>query len=97
MKVHSQVEITVRYQGELPFATALIRVRDYGPGVPDSDLAKIFLPFYRVTSTDGSSTNGTGLGLAITERIVRMHGGTVRAVNARDGGLLVELTLPLKA
>ena len=96
-KVHSQVEITVRHQGESPFATALIRVRDYGPGVPDSDLAKIFLPFYRVTSTDGSSTNGTGLGLAITERIVRMHGGTVRAVNARDGGLLVELTLPLKA
>jgi two-component system sensor histidine kinase CpxA len=97
-KVHSQVEITMRRQGGSPFATALIQVRDYGPGVPDSDLAKIFLPFYRVPLADGSTTtNGTGLGLAITERIVRMHEGTVRAVNAPDGGLLVELTLPLKA
>jgi signal transduction histidine kinase len=33
--------------------------------------------------------------LAITERIVRMHGGSLRAVNAQDGGLLVELVLPL--
>jgi len=95
-KAHSQVEITMSRKGKSPFTTALIQVRDYGPGVPDSDLAKIFLPFYRVPSGDGS-TNGTGLGLAITERIVRMHGGTVRAVNAPDGGLLVELTLPLKA
>jgi len=86
----------MRRQGTLPAANAVIQVRDYGPGVPDSDLAKIFLPFYRVTSTDGSATKGTGLGLAITERIVRMHGGTARAENAAGGGLLVELTLPLK-
>src|SRR5215472_3736612 len=95
-KAHSQVEIIMRRQGTLPAANAVIQVRDYGPGVPDSDLAKIFLPFYRVTSTDGPATKGTGLGLAITERIVRMHGGTARAENAAGGGLLVELTLPLK-
>src|SRR5215470_1320094 len=96
-RAHSQVEITIRRQGESPFVTSLIQVRDYGPGVRDSDLAKIFQPFYRVSSADGSTTNGTGLGLAITERIVRMHGGAVRAVNAPGGGLLVELTFPLKA
>src|SRR5215469_284738 len=96
-KAHSQVEITMRREGESPSTTAFIQVRDYGPGVPDTDLAKIFQPFYRVPSPDGSTTNGTGLGLAITERIVRMHKGTVRAVNAPDGGLIVELTLPLKA
>ena len=95
-KAHSQVEIIMRRQGTFPAANAVIQVRDYGPGVPDSDLTKIFLPFYRVTSTDGSTTKGTGLGLAITEGIVRMHGGTARAVNAAGGGLLVELTLPLK-
>src|SRR5215469_678122 len=96
-KGHSQVEIIMRREGTLPSATAVIRVRDYGPGVPDSELSKIFQPFYRVTSTDGFATNGTGLGLAITERIVCMHGGTVRAANAPGGGLLVELTFPLKA
>jgi signal transduction histidine kinase len=95
-KAHSQVEITVRREGEWPFPTAVIQVRDYGPGVPDTDLAKIFQPFYRVLSSDGSTTNGSGLGLAITERIVRMHRGAVRAVNAPDGGLIVEFTLPLK-
>ena len=96
-KAHSQVEITMRREGESPSATAVIQVRDYGPGVPDTDLAKIFQPFYRVPSSDGSTTTGTGLGLAITERIVRMHRGAVRAVNAPEGGLIVELTLPLKA
>ena len=96
-KAHSQVEITMRREGESPSTTAVIQVRDYGPGVPDTDLAKIFQPFYRVPSSDGSTTTGTGLGLAITERIVRMHRGAVRAVNAPEGGLIVELTLPLKA
>ena len=96
-KARSQVEITMRREGESPSTTAVIQVRDYGPGVPDTDLAKIFQPFYRVPSSDGSTTTGTGLGLAITERIVRMHRGAVRAVNAPEGGLIVELTLPLKA
>ena len=95
-RAHSHVEITMRRAGESSSPTAVIQVRDYGPGVPDTDLAKIFQPFYRVPSSDGSITSGTGLGLAITERIVRMHRGSVRAVNAPDGGLIVELTLPLK-
>jgi signal transduction histidine kinase len=95
-KAHSQIEITLRRQGSLSSTTALIQVRDFGPGVPESDLRKIFLPFYRVSADDGSNSDGSGLGLAITERIVCMHGGSVRALNARDGGLLVELELPLK-
>src|SRR5215469_349373 len=95
-KAHSQVEIALRRHEAPPVTTALIQVRDFGPGVPDSDLQKIFLPFYRVPSDDLSNSNGSGLGLAITERIVRMHGGSVRASHAKDGGLLVELELPLK-
>src|SRR5215469_4626272 len=69
-KAHSHVEISMRRQEEFPASTALIQIRDYGPGVPDPDLANIFRPFYRVHSSDGSNSNGTGLGLAITERIV---------------------------
>jgi two-component system sensor histidine kinase CpxA len=95
-KVNSQVEITMGRQAAPPQATAVIHVRDYGPGVPDTDLDKIFKPFYRVLSDDGSTSSGSGLGLAITERIVRMHGGSVCAINAIDGGLLVELQLPLR-
>ena len=60
-----------------------------------AQLGKIFLPFYRVPNANGAQTGGAGLGLAITERIVRMHGGSVKAANAQDGGLLIELVLPL--
>ena len=95
-EVNSHVEITVRKQGDPPNGAAVVGVRDHGPGVADSDLQKIFQPFYRASS-DGSNSECSGLGLAITERIARKHGGTVRAFNAPNGGLLVELELPLKA
>ncbi len=55
---------------------------------------EIFRPFYRTEDArDRQSGGGTGLGLAITERAVRLHGGTVKAANAPDGGLTVELKL----
>jgi signal transduction histidine kinase len=94
-KQNSEVEITMRRQGAPPKGTAVVGVRDHGPGVPDSDLEKIFQPFYRVISPEGSNSDGSGLGLAITERIARTHGGAVRAVNVPDGGLLVELEFPV--
>jgi two-component system, OmpR family, sensor histidine kinase CpxA len=91
----TDVEITVRRLEATAVSRAVIQVRDHGPGVPMVHLGKIFLPFYRVPNANGAQTGGAGLGLAITERIVRMHGGSVRATNAQDGGLLVELVLPL--
>jgi two-component system sensor histidine kinase CpxA len=95
-KAHSQVELALRCHDVAPDATAIIQVRDFGPGVPESDLQKIFQPFYRVPSDEVSGSDGSGLGLAITEGIVRNHGGSVHALNAKDGGLLVEIELPLK-
>lgn len=94
-EANSDVEITLRRRDALPTATAVVQVRDHGPGVADADLEKIFQPFYRVNCPDGLNSEGSGLGLAITERIARTHGGAVRAANATDGGLLVELELPL--
>jgi len=91
----TDVEITVRRVEAAAVSQAVIQVRDHGPGVPMVHLAKIFLPFYRVPNANGAQASGAGLGLAITERIVRMHGGSVKAANAQDGGLLVELVLPL--
>ena len=54
----------------------------------------IFLPFYRVGDARDRFSGGSGLGLSITERAVRLHGGTVKAQNCKDGGLLVEMQLP---
>ncbi|MEK6643899.1 MAG: ATP-binding protein [Planctomycetota bacterium] len=86
------VEIQLR-RGESNLA--VVHVRDHGPGIPDSALADIFIPFRRVVSDNGEPFEGAGLGLAITDRAVRAHGGTVRAINANGGGLDVEIQLPL--
>jgi two-component system, OmpR family, sensor histidine kinase CpxA len=76
---------------------AVVRIVDSGPGVPEEALDKLFRPFYRIDDARGRKTGGVGLGLAITERAVRLHGGTVKASNQPEGGLQVEIRLPLAA
>jgi two-component system, OmpR family, sensor histidine kinase CpxA len=76
---------------------AVVKVTDCGPGVPFEALGKLFQPFYRLDDARGRLTGGVGLGLAITERAVRFHGGRVSASNRPEGGLLIELRLPLIA
>jgi two-component system, OmpR family, sensor histidine kinase CpxA len=76
---------------------AIVHVMDSGPGVPEDALERIFLPFYRIDDARGRQTGGVGLGLAITERAVELHGGTVHASNRKEGGLMVEIRLPLVA
>ena len=73
-------------------ARALLRVRDYGPGVPESMLSEIFLPFRRVAH---GNYEGAGLGLAIAERAMNVHRGIIRAMNAPNGGLIVEIDVLL--
>jgi two-component system sensor histidine kinase CpxA len=74
-------------------AHALLRVRDHGPGVPENLLPEIFLPFRRAPN---GNSDGAGLGLAIAERAVAVHRGNIRAMNAPEGGLMVEINLPLR-
>ena len=74
---------------------AVVRVTDSGPGVPEDALDKLFRPFYRIDDARGRQTGGVGLGLAITDRAVRLHGGTIRVANRPQGGLVVEIRLPL--
>jgi two-component system, OmpR family, sensor histidine kinase CpxA len=76
--------------------TALVTVRDYGPGVPEAELDHIFEPFYRVSEARERSSGGVGLGLSIAERTIKLHGGSIRAANAHDG-LLIAIELPLSA
>jgi signal transduction histidine kinase len=90
-------EVEVALLAEEQGHTGLIQVRDHGPGVPETSLATIFQPFYRVDEARDRTSGGIGLGLSITERAVRGHYGTVQAHNAPDGGLLIELRLPVQA
>jgi two-component system, OmpR family, sensor histidine kinase CpxA len=70
-----------------------VSIRDYGPGLPKTELIKIFRPFYRVADARDRQSGGTGLGLAIADRVIQTHGGTIRAKNAPPTGLLVEILL----
>jgi two-component system sensor histidine kinase CpxA len=75
--------------------SAVIRVEDRGPGVPEDQLGKIFDPFYRVASDRARSSGGVGLGLAIVKSSVAACGGTVSAHANTPNGLIVEMTIPL--
>lgn len=68
-----------------------LRVCDQGPGVDEAQLAAIFQPFFRGAKRQG----GTGLGLAIARRALEAHGGGIAAHNRGQGGLCVELLLPI--
>jgi signal transduction histidine kinase len=73
---------------------AYIFIRDYGPGVPQDSLNKIFEPFFRVDDSRNRSTGGVGLGLAIAHRSIISHDGRIWAENANPG-LLVRIELPI--
>ncbi len=71
-----------------------ICVSDRGPGVAETDLERIFEPFFQIEPSRGHESGGFGVGLAISARIVRLHGGHIDARNRPGGGLQVCLTLP---
>jgi signal transduction histidine kinase len=67
-------------------------ISDRGPGVPPSELPRLFEPFYRAEGSRGAA--GFGLGLMIAKQVIELHGGTLEAENRPGGGLSVRLTLP---
>lgn len=71
-----------------------IRIRDNGPGIAPSELARVFEPFYRVESSRSRESGGTGLGLTIARNIAEQHGGSIALANHPEGGLEVTLILP---
>lgn len=95
------VEITLRCTAEKNAGSdkmarhSIISVRDHGPGVPPEALQHLFRPFYRVADARDRQSGGVGLGLSITARAVRFHHGEVDARNIPEGGLLVEIRLPI--
>lgn len=87
-------EITLMTQLDESAQRLTVSILDQGPGVPESELKLIFEPFYRGSNTN---TAGHGLGLAIAIRIVEAHGGGIDAGNREQGGLQVDIMLPVSA
>ena len=70
-------------------AWAVVEIKDTGEGIPAADLQRIFIPFFTTKAT------GHGVGLALAHRVITQHGGTLTASNAKGGGAVFSLRLPL--
>jgi signal transduction histidine kinase len=87
---HSTIDVSIAED----FYLAVVSIRDYGPGVPEDALAKIFDPFFRVDEARDATSGGSGLGLSIAKQAVQLHRGTIVAENASPG-LRVRISIPL--
>jgi two-component system sensor histidine kinase KdpD len=88
----SRIDLLGRREG----ASAVIEVRDEGPGIPAGDVERIFDKFYRVRSADRQRA-GTGLGLAICRGFVEAQGGRIDAANRTDrDGAVFTIRMPIE-
>ena len=71
--------------------TVVVKIRDFGPGIPEDELPLVKKKFYK----GSSKARGSGIGLAVCDEIVQMHGGNLTLENAPGGGTLVTVELPV--
>lgn len=85
-----RVEVTLETGAE-----AIVRVRDFGPGIPPEHLPRLTERFYRVDNAVSRAEGGTGLGLALVKHTLRRHRGSL-SIQSRPGeGATFSVTLPL--
>tara|TARA_R110002020_G_scaffold192228_2_gene392272 strand:+ start:62 stop:673 length:612 start_codon:yes stop_codon:yes gene_type:complete len=74
----------------------MITVEDDGPGIPETDLERVFDPFFRLEQSRSLETGGHGLGLSIARTIITAHGGDIWLANRQEGGLCASILIPLE-
>lgn len=85
-----KVDVYLEDQGQL----IILRVKDYGIGIPENEIENIFERFYRVDKARSRKTGGTGLGLSIAKNIITQHFGEIKVKSQEGIGTEVELILP---
>ena len=83
-----RIDTSVTREGEFE----VVRVRDYGPGIPEAELPFIKQKFYK----GSSKARGSGIGLAVCDEIVGLHNGIFTIENAAGGGAMVTIRLPIR-
>lgn len=86
-----KVEVEVTHRDDL----WTVVINDDGPGLPQSECANVFTPFYRPTTSRERESGGAGLGLAIAKAAVDLHHGSINASPRANGGLSVTLCMPV--
>ncbi|MGB3237278.1 MAG: hybrid sensor histidine kinase/response regulator [Geitlerinemataceae cyanobacterium] len=71
----------------------VFKIKDWGIGIPQSELPQLFQPFYRASNVD--EIPGTGLGLAIAKKCTETHGGTISVESEVGVGTIFTVILPL--
>ena len=82
-----RIDASIALEGD----AVAVRIRDYGPGIPEDELSLVKRKFYK----GSSKARGSGIGLAVCDEIVQMHGGTLTLENADGGGTLVTVMVPV--
>ncbi|VAW17441.1 hypothetical protein MNBD_ALPHA11-2230 [hydrothermal vent metagenome] len=73
----------------------ILRIDDEGPGIPQHLHEEIFEPFFRIENSRSRDTGGTGLGMTVARSVIRAHGGDISLQNRKEGGLRMEIKLPV--
>jgi signal transduction histidine kinase len=89
----SRVDITLAESGP----EVVLSVDDDGPGIPESERARVLQRFVRLDEARSRDEGGTGLGLSIVDEVVRAHGGSVSIEQSPLGGARIQITLPVQA
>ena len=75
----------IRIEIEKQNRDAVVKITNYGHVIPEKEVDKLFLKFYRVEKSRSQDTGGSGLGLAIVEQIVQLHHGSISVKSDLDG------------
>jgi PAS domain S-box-containing protein len=87
-----RIEVSAQRDGE----SVVIQIRDNGIGIPEDMLSKVFETFTQIGRAIDRAQGGLGIGLSLVQRLVELHGGSVRAWSAGlDQGSTFTVTLPL--
>ena len=95
------VSNAVRYGDQIVIRAATegrwlrVEVDDNGPGIPLSERANVFKPFYRIDRSRNQDEGNSGLGLAIARDIAKSHGGDITLGQSSMGGLRAIISVPL--
>ena len=89
-------QLVIKLKKNLKNNTVDLSVRDYGPGISQEKLRKIFDPFYSTKSgPDETGKGGTGVGLSTCKNIIEAHGGKIRVESSLGKGTCFTLMFPV--
>ncbi len=91
---YSDPDSSVRVRAYRNDSDVVIEVKDFGCGIPEESLSRIFERFYRVDKGRSRARGGTGLGLSIVKHIVNAHGGRIEVVSVPEKGSTFSIILP---